>query len=70
MFEQEIISLGALLQLVDGPVLVVPAQEPAGEGWQFKPLFDCHDGSSGVSVGRVALNVPDSWTQTSLPDCS
>lgn len=56
MLEQEVMSLCS-------PVLVVPAQEPTGEGGQFKSLFDLQDGGTRVSVCRVTLNVADSWTQ-------
>lgn len=66
MFKQEVMSqaLSDSLLLVDGPVLGAPAQEPAGEGRRFKPLFHRHSGGTRVSVGRVALDVFDSWTQT------
>lgn len=50
------------LQWVVGPVLMVPAQEPAGEGRWFESLFDRHCGGSGVSVGGVALYVPGRYT--------
>lgn len=65
MFKLEVMSqaLNGSLQWVDGPVLLVPAQEPAGEGRRFKSLFHSHSGGTRVSVGRVALDVLDSWTQ-------
>ena len=53
-------ALGEALQWVSVPVLVVPAQKPASEGWWFKSLFHCHCGGTKVSAGRVALYVPDS----------
>lgn len=66
MFKHKVMSLsqafGGSLQRVDGPVLVVPAEEPAGEGGRFKSLFDRHSGGTRVPFGRVAINVPDSWT--------
>lgn len=50
------LSHGAL-QGVAGPVLVVPAQEPAGEGGRLEALLDLDDGRPAVSVGRVCLDV-------------
>lgn len=66
MFKQKVMSQASngLLQLVNGPVVMVPAQEPACESRRFKSLFDRHSGGTRVSVCRVALNVPDGWTQT------
>lgn len=51
-------SHGAL-QGVAGPVLVVPAQEPAGEGGRLEALLDLDDGRPEVSVGRIGLDVTD-----------
>lgn len=42
MCKQEVMS--QILQRVGGPVLVVPAQEPARKGGRFESLFDHHDG--------------------------
>lgn len=47
------------LQRVAGPVVVVPAQKPAGEGGRFEALLELDDGGPAVSVGRVGLNVTD-----------
>lgn len=47
------------LQGVGGPVLVVPAQEPAGEGGRLEALLDLDDGRPGVSVGGICLDVTD-----------
>lgn len=45
------------LQRVAGPVVVVPAQEPTGEGGRLKALLDLDNRCPGVSVGRVSLDV-------------
>ena len=45
------------LQRVAGPVVVVPAQEPAGEGGRLEALLDLDDGRPAVSVGRIRLDV-------------
>lgn len=45
------------LQGVAGPVLVVPAQEPAGEGGRLEALLDLDDGRPAVPVGRIRLDV-------------
>lgn len=47
------------LQGVAGPVVVVPAQEPAGEGGRLEALLDLDDGRPAVSVGRIRLDVAD-----------
>ncbi len=47
------------LQRVAGPVVVVPAQEPAGERWRLEALLDLDDGRPAVSVGRICLDVTD-----------
>lgn len=47
------------LQGVAGPVVVVPAQEPASEGGWLEALLDLHDGCPAVSVGRIGLDVTD-----------
>lgn len=52
------------LQRVAGPVVVVPAQEPAGERGRFEALLDLDDGGPGVSVGRVGLDVAHRWGST------
>lgn len=49
-------SHGAL-QRVAGPVVVVPAQEPAGECGRLEALLDLNDGRPAVSVGRIRLDV-------------
>lgn len=51
----------AALQGVAGPVLIVPAQEPPGEGGRLVALLDFDDGRPVVPVGRVRLDVTDSW---------
>lgn len=48
------------LQGVGGPVVVVPAQEPAGESGRLEALLDLDDGCPAVSVGRISLDVTDS----------
>lgn len=45
------------LQRVAGPVVVVPAQEPTGEGGWLEALLYPDNGSPGVSVGWVSLDV-------------
>lgn len=49
------------LQGVAGPVLIVPAQEPSGEGGRLVALLDPDDGRPAVPVGRVCLDVTGSW---------
>lgn len=49
------------LQRVAGPVVIVPAQEPTGEGGRLEALLDPDDRSAGVSVGWVSLDVAQSW---------
>lgn len=51
-----------------GPVLMVPTQEPASKcGW-FKSLFDNDSGGTRISGRWVALNVADSWRETTQND--
>ena len=45
------------LQRVAAPVVLVPVQEPACEGWGFKSLLDLHYGCATVSAGGVRLYV-------------
>lgn len=52
------LSHGAL-QGVAGPVVIVPAKEPAGEGGWLEALLDLDNGRPVVPVGRVCLNVTD-----------
>ncbi len=47
------------LQGVAGPVVVVPAQEPAGEGGRLEALLDLDDGRPAVSLGRICFDVTD-----------
>lgn len=47
------------LQGVAGPVVMVPAQEPASEGGWLEALLDFDDGRPVVSVGRIRLDVTD-----------
>lgn len=49
------------LQGVAGPVVVIPAQEPTGEGGRLEALLDPDDGRPAVPVGRVGLDVAESW---------
>lgn len=49
------------LQGVAGPVVVVPAQEPAGEGGRLEALLDLDDGRPAVPVGRIRLDVAHRW---------
>lgn len=49
------------LQWVAGPVLIVPAQEPSGEGGQLVALLDSDDGRPAVPVGWIRLDVTGSW---------
>lgn len=51
------------LQWVGSPVPVVPAQKPSNEDQRFKSLFHHDCGDSRVSVGWVALDVPDHCTE-------
>lgn len=48
------------VQRVAAPVVVVPAQEPAGERGRLEALLDLHNRSTAVSVGRVRLDVTGS----------
>ena len=52
-----------VLQGVAGPVVVVPAQEPARERRWLEALLDLHDGCPAISVGRVCLDVPGRWRE-------
>lgn len=59
------LSHGAL-QGVAGPVVVVPAKEPAGEGGRLEALLDPDDGRPAVPVGRVCLDVTDRWGRSDV----
>lgn len=52
------------LQGVAGPVVVVPAQEPASEGGWLEALLDFDNGCPAVSVCRVCLDVTDRWERS------
>lgn len=47
-----------------GPVVLVPAQEPASKGGWFRSLLDSDEGGIRVSVGWVALQVTAHWDRT------
>lgn len=47
------------LQRVGGPVVVVPAQEPASERGRLEALLDFDNGRPRVSLGRICLDVTD-----------
>lgn len=51
------------LQRINSPVIIIPAQEPAGEGGRFKPLLDDSNRSSLISDSWISLNVPFSCEQ-------
>lgn len=50
-------GLEIALEWANGPVFVLPAQKPAGEGWRFESLLHRHDGGSRVTIGWVTLDV-------------
>lgn len=52
------------LQGVAGPVLIVPAQEPSGEGGRLVALLDYDHGRPAVPVGRIRLDVTGSWERS------
>lgn len=57
--KQEVRSQGLeiALEWANGPVFVLPAQKPAGEGRRFESLLHRHDGGSRVTIGWVSLDV-------------
>lgn len=52
------------LQGVAGPVIIVPAQEPSGEGGRLVFLLDSDDRCPAVSVGRIRLDIAGSWERS------
>lgn len=50
-------GLEIALEWANGPVFVLPAQKPAGEGWRFESLLHRHNGGSRVTIGWVTLDV-------------
>lgn len=53
------------LQRINRPVVIIPAQEPAREGWRLKPLLNQCDWSSLITAGWISFNVSFSCKDTS-----